>query len=117
MGVLRLVGLDGHLVLILVVSSRAVLASVGRLVQRGTESRSVKLFASRVAYLRLRIMTLREEMGLRVSTTLGIGVTVVHIRSEHNAVTSTVHRSTVVVVAGSILVLDFTVVLSSSVPD
>jgi len=117
MGVLRLVRLDGHLVLVIVVSSRAVLASVGRLVQRGTETRSVKLFARRVSYLRLRIMTLREEMSLRVGTTLGVGVAVVHIRSEH-AVACAVHRSTVVDVAGSVIVLDFTVVLSSSsIPD
>jgi len=60
-------------------------------------------------------MTLREEMSLRVGTTLGVAV--VHIRSEHNAVACAVHRSTVVDVAGSVIVLDFTVVLSSSIPD
>lgn len=76
------------------------------------ETRSIELFASSVAHL--GVMTLREHSRLLVGAmTLCVAI-VLHIGSEHNTVPSAVTvGSTVVDIAGTIFMLDFTVVCAS----
>jgi hypothetical protein len=94
--------------LVLVVRRRSVLV---RLMHRTTEARSVKFFTSCV----LRV-SLREEMLLVITPSV---TSVVYIRSKHHTIASLVTRRSVVNISGSIIssMLDFTVVLSSSVSD